>query len=312
MGNEKPLVHRIIRHPKDGVMHRDHLVWQGDAAKFLDRLPLRQLFDLVITSPPYNLGKAYEKRNSLSQYLTQQNEIIERILPRLKRRGSLCWQVGNFVENGEIVPLDIELHPFFRSAGLRLRNRIVWRFGHGLHNRRRFSGRYEVILWYTRSDDYIFNLDAIRVPSKYPGKRYYRGEKKGKFSSHPLGKNPADIWDMDSDVWDIPNVKHNHIEKTLHPCQFPVGLCERLVVALTKPKGLVFDPFAGVGTSGVAAALRQRRYWGCEVFPDYAQIAQQRIAEALNGTIRYRPFDKPLYDHLKSKLAIAPTSLESG
>jgi len=121
------------------------------------------------------------------------------------------------------VPLDIQFDPIFRKHGLSLRNRIIWHFGHGLHNKRRFSGRYEVILWYTKSDNYVFNLDDVRIPSKYPGKRHFKGPKTGQLSGNPKGKNPED-------VWDIPNVKSNHVEKTEHPCQFPVGLVERLIL----------------------------------------------------------------------------------
>jgi adenine-specific DNA-methyltransferase len=285
---------------------RSQYLWRGDVKEFLDKLPHEPLFDLVLTSPPYNLGKSYERRRGLLEYLSEQQFIIEQIVSRLKNGGSICWQVGNFVENGEIQPLDIELHPIFRSLNLKLRNRIVWRFGHGLHNRRRFSGRYEVILWYTKGDDYTFHLDEVRVPSKYPGKRHYKGKRKGEYSSHPLGKNPEDVWDMNLDVWNIPNVKGNHIEKTEHPCQFPVGLCERLIAALTNPGELIFDPFAGVGSTGVAAALRGRRFWGCERVASYVRIAERRISAASRGILRHRAFDKPVYDHLGSPLSIAP------
>ena len=171
-----------------------------DVEKFLDALPMQPIFDLVVTSPPYNIGKEYENQVPLSDYYDWQKRIIEKIYPRLKDNGSICWQVGNYVENGSITPLDIELAPIFKELNLHLRNRIIWHFGHGLHNKSRFSGRYEVIMWYTKSDTYTFNLDDVRVPAKYPGKRSYRGENKGKLSGNPKGKNPED-------VWEIPNVK---------------------------------------------------------------------------------------------------------
>lgn len=148
--------------------------------------------------------------------------------------------MGNYVDNGEIIPLDILLYPIFSSFKLKLRNRIVWHFGHGLHASKRFSGRYEVILWFTKTDEYVFNLDNVRVPQKLPNKKHFKGPNKGKLSGHPLGKNP-------SDVWEIPNVKSNHVEKTIHPCQFPVELIERLVLALTDEGDWVFDPFIGGG-----------------------------------------------------------------
>lgn len=283
----------------------EYVIWDGAVELFLDSLPVIPQFDLVVTSPPYNIGKAYEVKTGLDKYLAWQENIITKVVPLLKDTGSLCWQIGNYMDNGQIMPLDIELTPIFRKLGLQLRNRIVWHFGHGLHNRRRFSGRYEVILWFTKSDNYIFNLDAVRIPPKYPGKRHFKGPNKGKISSNPLGKNPEDVWNgIMNDVWDIPNVKSNHIEKTIHPCQFPVGLIERLILALTTQNALVFDPFAGVGSAGVASALHNRYFWGAELSKDYNNIAKGRIEAALNGTAKYRPHDKPIYDHKKSKLSL--------
>ncbi|MEX0806970.1 MAG: site-specific DNA-methyltransferase [Candidatus Binatia bacterium] len=272
--------------------------------EFIDRLPAKPIFDLVITSPPYNIGKPYErKRKALARYFLEQRKIIQGVVARLKTGGSICWQVGNYVHRGEILPLDLEFHKIFRKLGLKLRNRIVWQFGHGLHGKRRFSGRYEVVLWYTKGDRYKFSLNAVRVDSKYPGKRSYKGRNKGKFSSHPRGKNPED-------VWAIPNVKGNHVEKTIHPCQFPVGLAERLVLALTRKGDLVFDPFCGVASAGVAAVHHCRRFIGCEQVARYVQVGRQRLVRASKGEERFRPHYQPIYDHTKSKLSIPPKAAE--
>lgn len=285
------------------IMPLDYAIWQGDVADFLKGLPARPMFDLVVTSPPYNLGKQYENRVGLEQYLKWQETIIDEVVPRLKSGGSLCWQVGNFVDDNQIFPLDIEFTPIFKKHKLQLRNRIIWQFGHGLHTQRRFSGRYEVVMWYTKTtskdDAYTFNLDAVRIPAKYPGKRHFKGPNAGQLSGNPLGKNPED-------VWNIPNVKSNHVEKTDHPCQFPVGLIERLVLALTKRNDLVFDPFSGVASAGVACAIHNRRFWGCEILADYATIGRKRVQAALDGDAIYRPHDKPLYDHTQSNLSKAP------
>ena len=274
-------------------------LFQMDVESLLDSLPEEPIFDLVVTSPPYNIGKEYEHQKPIEEYLAWQERIIQKIYARLKDNGSICWQVGNYVENGSITPLDIELAPIFKRLNLHLRNRIIWHFGHGLHSRNRFSGRYEVVLWYTKTDNYVFNLDDVRIPSKYPGKRSYRGENKGQLSGNKLGKNPED-------VWDIPNVKGNHVEKTAHPCQFPVGLIERLVLALTNEGALVFDPFSGVASSGVAALLHNRHYWGCELSEEYTQIGKERLEKTLTGEIRYRPYDKPIYDPSQSALSKIP------
>jgi len=290
----------------------EYLLWPGRVEEFLAQLPREYMVDFVVTSPPYNIGKSYEKRTRLDDYLEWQKGIIAKIAEHVPENGNICWQVGNYTENGHIIPLDIELHPIFRNLGFKLRNRIVWRFGHGLHGKRRFSGRYEMVLWYTRGENYTFNLDAVRIDSKYPSKRSYKGPNAGKISGHPLGKNPEDFWENIpenfTDAWtNIPNVKGNHIEKTAHPCQFPVGLIERLILALTNKNDLVFDPFCGVGSTGVAAALHKRKFIGCEIMPEYVEIAKKRIDDALAGALRYRPHDKPLYDHKTSKLSIKPS-----
>ena len=267
-----------------------------------------EIVDLVVTSPPYNIGKIYERRTSLERYLEQQGQVIAECVRLLKPTGSICWQVGNWVRGSEIVPLDIALFPLFRELGLKCRNRIVWHFEHGLHCSRRLSGRHETVLWFTKGDSYFFDLNPIRVPQKYPSKRYFKGPKAGQLSGNPQGKNPGD-------VWVIPNVKHNHVEKTVHPCQFPVELVERLVLSMTPVGGLVLDPFAGVGTTAVAASLHNRDSVSIEIVQEYCRIAQQRINAVSLGTIRTRPMDRAVYQPngkgpAAPRVAMAPRLLE--
>ncbi len=262
-----------------------------DALAFTKSLTDEQM-RLVVTSPPYNLGKAYESKTSLEAYLASQRRVIAECVRVLHPQGSICWQVGNYVDRGEIVPLDSLLYPIFKDLGLKLRNRIVWHFGHGLHSSRRLSGRYETINWWTKSDNYTWNLDPIRVPSKYPNKRYFKGPNIGRLSGNPKGKNP-------SDVWEFPNVKNNHPEKTAHPCQFPVELVERLVLSMTNPGDAVFDPYMGVGSSIVAALIHDRAGYGCDNVQEYVDIAAYRIRMWQQGTLRTRPMGKPIYDPAK-------------
>jgi adenine-specific DNA-methyltransferase len=244
---------------------------------------------LIVTSPPYNIGKSYEGRSSLLAYVEAQEATVAECVRLLAPRGSICWQVGNHVQNGEIFPLDVILYPIFRRHGLKLRNRIVWHFEHGLHCSKRLSGRHETILWFTRGDDYTFHLDPIRVPSKYPGKKYFKGPKRGQLSCNPLGKNPGD-------VWIFPNVKNNHVEKTVHPCQFPVELVERLVLSLTDPGDNLLDPYMGVGSAVVAAIKHGRNGYGCDIVPEYVSVARDRIRQARLGVLKVRPMDRPIYD----------------
>lgn len=277
----------------------DVVILPGDSQNTLLSLE-GQSVKLVITSPPYNIGKEYERSTELSRYLKQLEPVIDQLVRVLARDGSLCWQVGNYVENSEVFPLDIFYYPMFKSRGLKLRNRIIWHFEHGLHASKRFSGRYEVLLWFTKSDEYTFNLDSVRVPAKYPGKRHFKGEKRGQLSGNPLGKNPSDIWriveqDWESSLWCIPNVKANHPEKTIHPCQFPIELVERCVLALTNEGDCVLDPFSGVGSALLAALRHNRRAIGCEKEEEYIRIARQRIGDFYAGSLPYRPLGKPIH-----------------
>jgi adenine-specific DNA-methyltransferase len=262
-----------------------------DNLDFMRRLESKSV-KLIVTSPPYNIGKSYERRDSLDNYVSAQAKVIAECVRLLHDRGSICWQVGNHVNDGEVFPLDIVLYRIFKDHGLYLRNRIIWHFEHGLHCSKRLSGRHETILWFTKSKDYTFNLDSIRVPSKYPNKKHFKGPKAGQLSGNPLGKNPGD-------VWIFPNVKNNHVEKTDHPCQFPVELVERLVLSLTDKGDRVFDPYMGAGTTVVGAVRHARYGLGCDVVPEYVSIAWERLHLQRAGLLKTRPMNRPVYDPAK-------------
>lgn len=264
------------------------MIFNGDCLDMLKTIP-DQSVKLVVTSPPYNIGKKYEKRLPIDTYIEFQQKVISECVRILRDDGSICWQVGNYVDNGKIIPIDILLYPCFALHNLKLRNRIIWYFGHGLHCSKRFSGRYETILWFTKTDNYTFNLDPVRIPSKYPNKKYFKGPRKGQLSCNPLGKNP-------SDVWEIPNVKSNHVEKTDHPAQFPVELVQRLILALTNEGDVVYDPFMGVGTTPVACILTGREPMGSEILEHYYHVALERTKSAKDGTIRVRSMNQPIFE----------------
>jgi len=284
LGGRDGISARKARAP--GVNAAECVEYAGGVEQLLDIMPDASV-SLIVTSPPYNLGKAYERRVGIEEYVKGQEGVIRRCAKKLEGGGSICWQTGNFVEDGQIVPLDILLYPIFIKQGLKLRNRIVWHFGHGLHCTRRLSGRYETIMWFTR-DEYSFDLDPIRVPAKYPNKRYFRGKRKGELSCNPLGKNPTD-------VWEIPNVKHRHCEKTPHPAQFPVELVERLVLSMTERGDYVFDPYMGSGSTAIAALKHGRNCIGAEKNMDYVKIWRERVALLERGELKTRPMGKPVH-----------------
>lgn len=286
----QPKVFKTLSRAVASVASREvDVLYRGDALELAKHLP-KESVDLIFSSPPYCMGKQYETSSSIDDFLTSHQTLVPDLVAALKPGGSICWQVGYHVDRkGVVTPLDFLSHAVFASSSeLQLRNRIVWTFGHGLHAKKRFSGRHEVILWYTKGDSKHFDLDALRIPQKYPGKKSYKGPNKGNFSGNPLGKNPGD-------VWEIPNVKGHHVEKTEHPCQFPAALPLAFIKALCKPNALVFDPFMGVGSTGVAAAIQSMRFLGGEISSDYVEIAKRRIAAARKGQPEYRPLHQPIH-----------------
>jgi adenine-specific DNA-methyltransferase len=272
-----------VRASQDGSVF---VLYQGDCRQLLADLPEASV-SLIVSSPPYFLGKEYDRSTDLQDFEKDHRELAPLLARALRPGGSLCWQTGVHASDGTIVPLDfIAYSAFSKSPELSLRNRIVWHYEHGFHARKRFSGRYETVLWFTKGDNYFFDLDAVRVPQKYPGKRHYKGPNRGELSGNPFGKNPGD-------VWAIPNVKSKHKEKTAHPCQFPIALPQRLIRALTRPGELVFDPYAGASSTGIGALIEERRFLGCEIAPKYARLSMQRYNSWAAGSLPVRDWRLP-------------------
>jgi len=280
------------------------LILEGDSLSVLDEVADSSC-KLLVTSPPYNIGKEYEKdqRLSLQEYVEWVEEILDKACRKVSEDGHICWQTGNFVEEGELFPLDLLFYQIIKKRGFKLRNRIIWHFNFGLHAQSRFSGRYETLLWFTKSDSYTFHLDPVRVPQIYPGKRHSskKGDRAGLPSGNPKGKNPSDFWTFDArsafevcPIWEFPNVKANHPEKTSHPCQFPSELVERCVLALTDEGDCVLDPFLGSGTTAIASLKHRRRVIGIDKDPRYVQLAQHRVQLLMNDELKTRPIGRPI------------------
>lgn len=245
-------------------------ILKGDCLELLKSLP-DECVDLVVSSPPYNIGKEYEAKRELEHYLDDQRVVLAECHRVLKPTGSIFWQVGSFSHKGTLVPLDVKFFPILEDLGMLPRNRIVWVRQHGLHASKKFSGRHETILWFSKSEEYHFDLDAVRVPQKWQNKKAHRGENKGELTCHPEGKNPGDVWVFQ-------NVKHNHEEQTIHPAQFPEGLIARILLATTPRGGIVLDPYMGTGTTAVVARDHGRHYLGAELDERYHGVALRRLS----------------------------------
>ena len=279
---------------------------------------------LIISSPPYNIRKPYERsdKRSTEQYIEWQRSICSKLIAKLADDGSICWQVGNHVRDNQVIPLDYVFYDIFVSLGMKLRNRIIWRFNFGLHSQQRLSGRYETILWFTKSDSYKFNLDRIRIPQLYPGKRHStnKGDRAGLPSGNPSGKNPSDFWEFAPDeafisqpIWDVPNVKSNHPERTDHPCQYPIEIAERCILAFTDKGNSVLDPFLGAGSTALAALKNGRASIGIEREASYVKLSQERIEQLKQDSLPYRPLGKPVMRPPRTqRVAQRPAEWEPG
>ncbi len=248
-----------------------YILYCGDSLDFLRKLLDSDVrIDLALTSPPYNIGKEYERELSLAQYVSWCSEWMT-LLHRICNDSGAFWLNLGYFEvpgKGRCVPIPYLLwdrSPFY------LLQEVVWVYGAGVSARQRLSPRNEKWLFYVRSpSSYTFRLDDIRDPNvKYPNQK-----KNGKFRCHPLGKNP-------SDVWEFPKVTtgtdRSSKERTAHPAQFPLAVVERIVKASSEPGQLILDPFAGSGSAGIAAAGLGRVFLGFEIRRDYCELAAKRF-----------------------------------
>ena len=247
-----------------------YLIYQGDCLSLMSRLP-QEILPLTVTSPPYNIGKAYEDPRSIDEYLDWSERWITEIHRLTQHNGAFWLNLGYVSLHGRAhaVPIPYILWnrvPFF------LVQEIVWNYGAGVAAKRSFSPRNEKFLWYVKDrKDYVFHLDDVRDPNvKYP-----KQKKNGKLKCNPLGKNP-------SDVWQFPKVtsgtNRSSKERTSHPAQFPLAVVERIVKACSNPGDLVMDPFAGSGSLIEAALRNDRVAIGFEINPSYVQVAGRRIS----------------------------------
>ncbi len=234
------------------------------------------LVSLTVTSPPYNIGKAYETPLPLDEYLAWCQRWIDEVYRITLPDGAFWLNLGYLPLPGRAKALPIpyllwQRVPFF------LIQEVVWNYGAGVAGKKFFSPRNEKFLWYVKDENrYTFNLDAVRDPNiKYPNQK-----KNGKIKVNALGKNP-------SDVWQFPKVTsgtdRSSKERTAHPAQFPEQVIRRIILSTSNPADLVLDPFMGSGTTAVAALRLGRKVVGFEISAAYCAIAADRIEQTLKN-----------------------------
>ncbi|MCG7296770.1 site-specific DNA-methyltransferase [Corynebacterium afermentans] len=231
-------------------------------------------FDLTVTSPPYNIGKSYENKITLEEYLSWSTTWIRSVWDHTAEAGSFWLNVGYtpIHPGGKAVPLPYLL---WNVSDFYLIQEVVWNYGAGVAGKKFFSPRNEKFLWYVKNaHDYVFNLDDVRDPNvKYP-----RQFKNGRLKVNPKGKNP-------SDVWQFPKVtsgkNRSSKERAPHPAQFPEAVIDRIIKASSNPGQVVFDPFMGSGTTAVVASRLGRKVIGVEIHEQYCEISVQRYLRAI-------------------------------
>ncbi len=256
------------------------LLYNMDALEGMRKIK-DKIFNLTVTSPPYNIGKEYEEVMPVSDYINWCTEWIRLIYETTEKNGSLLLNIGylKVPEKGLAVPISYLL---WDKSDFYLMQEIVWNYGAGVACKKKLSPRNEKILWFLKDkENYIFNLDDIRDKNvKYPNQK-----KNGKLRCNTLGKNPSDVWQI-AKVTSGKN--RSSKERTAHPAQFPADMIERLIKGFSNKGDLVLDPFIGSGTTAEVAINNGRKVIGFEVSKDYCDYTVDRI-KRLN-------MQKDLYD----------------
>ena len=245
------------------------LIYHLDCLDAMTKLP-DEWVALTVTSPPYNIGKEYEQKLPLENYLTWCEQWIAEIYRLVRPDGAFWLNLGylSIPDRAKAIPIPYLLWdriPFY------LIQEIIWHYGAGVAGRKFFSPRNEKFLWYVKNiDNYTFNLDHVRDPNvKYPNQK-----KNGKIKVNSLGKNPTDVWEFAKVT---SGKQRSSQERTPHPAQFPIAVIERIIKAASNTHEIVLDPFMGSGTTALVALDLQRPVIGFEIRKDYCQIAANRI-----------------------------------
>lgn len=245
------------------------ILYNIDCIEALKNLPENSI-DLILTSPPYNIGKEYEKILPIEEYIEWSKSWLENIPNALKKDGAFWLNLGyvKYKESARALPL---VYLLWDKVKLYLMQEIVWNYGAGVACKKALSPRNEKWLWYVKNpENYTFNLDDIRDPDvKYPNSK-----KNGKLRCNTLGKNPSDVWQI-AKVTSGKN--RSSSERTEHPAQFPLDLIDRIVLGFSNKNEIVLDPFMGSGTTAISALKHHRKVIGFEIRKDYCDLQIERI-----------------------------------
>ena len=240
-------------------------VIRGDAIKVMAAMPKKSV-DLILTDPPYALGKDFGNKSDFLEgkgFLDWTYEWLETSIPLLKDTGSLyifcTWRYSP------------EIFLFLKKR-LTMVNEIIWdrRVPSMGGSTRKYSSVHDNIGFYAvNPKQYYFDLDAVRIP-------YDAETKKARSRSIFVGKKWLEMGYNPKDIWSISRLHAIHGERVDHPTQKPLELIERMVLASCPPGGVVLDPFVGSGTTVEACVKHDRRYIGIDLNPDYVKLTRSR------------------------------------
>ena len=243
-------------------------IFNEDALLGLARIPDGSI-DLILTDPPYSLGKDYgndSDKQAAADYLAWTERWIDAVLPKLKPAGCLyiflTWRYSP------------EIFVMLKQR-MTMLNEIIWdrRVPSMGGSTRSFSSVHDTIGFFAKAKGYFFDLDAVRIP-------YDAQTKKARSRSIFIGAKWLELGYNPKDLWSVSRIHKENPERADHPTQKPLEIIERMVLASCPAGGIVLDPFMGSGTTAVAASRCGRDFVGFELNPGYCEIIQSRLASA--------------------------------
>jgi site-specific DNA-methyltransferase (adenine-specific) len=241
-------------------------IFNEDALLGLSRIPDGSI-DLILTDPPYGLGKDYgndSDKQASSEYLAWTERWIDAVLPKLKATGSLyiflTWRYSP------------EIFVMLKQR-MTMLNEIIWdrRVPSMGGSTRSFTSVHDTIGFFAKAKGYYFDLDSVRIP-------YDAETKKARSRSIFVGAKWLELGYNPKDLWSVSRLHKEDPERVDHPTQKPLEIIERMVLASCPPGGVILDPFMGSGTTAIAAKRCGRNFVGFELNPEYCQIIDSRLA----------------------------------
>ena len=228
----------------------------ADALLKLKDIPSESI-DLIIADPPYNLKKDYGNNSddfTHDEYLIFSRQWLSESKRVLKNTGSIYVFMG-------VRYISYIYHIMEKELDLNFNSWITWHYTQGLGKTKGFSPRHDDILFFSKTEDYKFNLDSIRIPQKY-----YRS------INNMRGANPGDVWQFS-------HIHYCNENRQDHPTQKPEGLIERMVLVSSDVNDDILDPFSGSGTTLRVCQQLNRNCIGIEINPDYVKSTEVRLSK---------------------------------